>query len=102
MGWVLKQSWTDTPSPTPLHPCFGEARRKTTSEKRHAGVDQSLEFVAETSILAEMKIEYLGTKYFPRPKNQQAYFYSMKIEMMDLCECKLKVETWYSLWILVC
>ena len=45
---------------------------------------QSLEFVAETKILAEMKIESRGKIYFPWKKNQQAYFSSMKIKMMNL------------------
>ena len=36
---------------------------------------QTQEFVAEMRILAEMKIENHWTKYFPREKNRQAYFF---------------------------
>ena len=42
------------------------------------------EFVAETRILAEMKIENCGKMYFPWEKNRLAYFFSSKIKMMDL------------------
>ena len=45
---------------------------------------QSLEFVEETRILAEMKIKNRGKIYFPWNKNRQAYFFSMKNKMMDL------------------
>ena len=45
---------------------------------------QSLEFVAETSILAEMKIENRGKKYFPWGKKSTSILFSMKIKMMDL------------------
>ena len=31
-----------------------------------------------------MKIENRWTKYFPREKNRQAYFFPVKIKMMDL------------------
>ena len=45
---------------------------------------QSLEFVAETKILAEMKIKkIMGKNYFLWGKRSQAYFSSMKIKMMD-------------------
>ena len=46
---------------------------------------QSLEFVAETRILVEMKIENRGAKYFPREKNRQVdFFFSLKMNMMGL------------------
>ena len=42
--------------------------------------DKSLEFVAETRILAEMKIENRGTKYFPWEKKIDKHtLFSMKI-----------------------
>ena len=47
-------------------------------------VSQSREFVAEMRIRAEMKIENRWTKYFLWEKNWQAYFFSMKIKVMDL------------------
>ena len=50
--------------------------------------EQSLEFIAEMRILAEMKIENRGTKYFPwkppPPPPPQAYLFSVKIKMVDL------------------
>ena len=54
---------------------------------------QSLEFVAETRILAEMKMENCG-------KNQ-AYFFSMKIKMMDLW-MQIEDTTLIFIMILVC
>ena len=45
---------------------------------------QSLEFVVKTKILMEMNIENRGGKIFPWGKNRQAYFFSLKIKMMDL------------------
>ena len=56
---------------------------------------QSLEFVAETRILAEMKIKN------HRKIARKAYFFSMKFRRW-ICECKLKVQNWYSSWILLC
>ena len=44
---------------------------------------QSLEFVTEMRIVAEMKIENRGKLYFPWNKNRQAYFFSMKIKMIE-------------------
>ena len=44
----------------------------------------SLEFVAETRILVEMKIENHETKYFSWEKIDKHTFFSMKIKMMDL------------------
>ena len=52
-------------------------------------IDQSLEFVAETRTLAEMKMESRRKIYCPWETNLQAYFFSMKIK---ICECKLKVQ----------
>ena len=49
------------------------------------GMLKTLEFLTETRILSEMKIENRRRKYFPWEKNQQAYFFPMKIKMMDLC-----------------
>ena len=46
--------------------------------------NQSLEFIAETRILAEMKIENQGKNIFLGEKNWQVYFFSMKIKMIDL------------------
>ena len=34
-------------------------------------------------------------------KNWQAYFFLWKLRWW-ICECKLKVQNWYSSWILVC
>ena len=45
---------------------------------------RSLEFIAETRILAEMKIENHGKIYFPWKKIDKHTFFSMKIMMMDL------------------
>ena len=38
----------------------------------------------ETRNLAEMKIENQGKNMFRGQKNRQAYFFSMKMKMMDL------------------
>ena len=47
--------------------------------------NQSLEFVTETRILAEMRIENHGTKYFPwGQKSTSIQLFSMKIKMMGL------------------
>ena len=43
---------------------------------------QSQELIAEMRILTEMKMENRGWKYFPWPKNREAYIFSVK--MMDL------------------
>ena len=51
------------------------------------GTVESPEFVVETvqtRILAEMKIENRGTKYFPWEKIDKHTFFSMKMKMMDL------------------
>ena len=45
---------------------------------------QSLEFVMETRILAEMKMENLGKIYFPWKKMDKHTFFAMKIKLMDL------------------
>ena len=63
---------------------------------------QSLKFVVEMRILAEMKMENHGKIYFPWKKNQQAYFFFLWKLRWWTCECKLKVRNWYSSWILVC
>ena len=53
--------------------------------KQGQGKNQSLEFVAETRILAEMKIENCGKRYFHGKKiDKDTDFFSMKIKMMDL------------------
>ena len=51
-----------------------------------AGIEimQSLEFVADTRILMEMKIENRGKIYFPWKKFDKCTFFSMKIKMMEL------------------
>ena len=55
----------------------------------------SLEFIAETRILAEMKIENHETKYFPwQKKNRQEYIFFLWKLRWWICECKLKVEDW--------
>ena len=47
---------------------------------------QSLEFVAETRILAEMNIENRGEKITSvGQKSDKHTFFSMKIKTMDLC-----------------
>ena len=40
-------------------------------------------------------------KYFSVEKNWQAYFFLWKWRWW-ICECKLKVQNWYSSWISVC
>ena len=45
---------------------------------------QSLEFIAEPRILAEMKIENRGKIHFPWKKISKHTFFSMKIKMVDL------------------
>ena len=45
---------------------------------------QSLEVVADTRILMEMKIENCGKIYFPWKKFDKYTFFSMKIKMMEL------------------
>ena len=56
----------------------------TLLSRDHQLLCQSLEFGVETRILAEMKIENCGNKYFFVGKNGQAYFFTMKIKMIDL------------------
>ena len=55
---------------------------------------QSLEFVVEMRILAGMKIENRGKKFFVEKKIDKHTFFSMKIKMI-IYECKLKVQNWY-------
>ena len=51
----------------------------------HPGVwRQSLEFVVETRILAEMKIKNCGKSIFVGKKSTSILFFSLKIKMMDL------------------
>ena len=41
-------------------------------------------------------------KNFPWENSQQAYFFSLWKLISWICECKLKLQNWYSLSILVC
>ena len=47
-------------------------------------INQGLEFIVETRILAEMEIENRGKIYFPWGKKSTSMLFSMKIKMMDL------------------
>ena len=47
------------------------------------------------------KLKIAEKKYFPWEKNQQAYLFLWKLKWW-ICECKLEVQNWYSLWIFVC
>ena len=63
---------------TTTHPANGQ------EEGKLLRYFQSLEFVAETKNLAEMKIENHGTKYFLWEKIDKHTVFPMKIKMMDL------------------
>ena len=63
---------------------------------------QSLEFVAEMRILAEMKIENHGKKYIFRGKKSASILSFLWKLRWWTCECKLEVSNWYLSWILVC
>ena len=74
---VRGATWWLAPSVTTATPRWGWVRKKL------AWLFQGLGFVAETRILAEMKIDHRGKNLF-REKNRQANFFSMKIKMVDL------------------
>ena len=67
-----------------MHSKTGITHDTSNVETEGAWHEQSLEFVAETRILVEMKIENHGKNIFRAKKNRQAYFFSMKIKGMDL------------------
>ena len=67
--------------------------------------NQSLEFVAETRILAEMKIKNRGKNFFRRKTNWQAYFFLKTVRRcsrkygnhaVNECEFASEIERWWS------
>ena len=64
-------------------------------------INQSLEIITETRILGEIKIENRRKIYFLWKKSTSILFCLWKLKWW-ICECKLKVQNWYSSQILVC